>query len=31
MEKKHLDRVNEVDYLQDQMGSDHCPMAIEVN
>jgi len=31
MAKKHLDRVQRVDYLNDQMGSDHCPMMIEVS
>ena len=30
MEKKHLDKVQDVDYIQDQMGSDHCPMMIEI-
>lgn len=30
MEAKHLDKVHAVDYIQDQMGSDHCPMMIEI-
>ncbi|MGI9317786.1 MAG: exodeoxyribonuclease III [bacterium] len=31
MEKKHLDKVIEVDYIQEQMGSDHCPMVMEIS
>jgi exodeoxyribonuclease-3 len=30
MEQKHLKRVMAVDYIQDQMGSDHCPMILEI-
>ena len=30
LEKKHLDKVHAVDYIQEQMGSDHCPMMIEI-
>ncbi len=30
MEQNHLDKVKNVSYLDQQMGSDHCPMLIEV-
>ncbi len=30
MENKYLDKVQNVTYLQQQMGSDHCPILIEV-
>jgi exodeoxyribonuclease-3 len=31
MEKARLDQVTDVSYLNDQMGSDHCPMMITLN
>ena len=31
MDRGDMDQVTSVDYLNDQMGSDHCPMRIELN
>lgn len=28
---KHLDRVSRAEYLNDQMGSDHCPLLMEIH
>ena len=31
LDKKHLTRVNDARYLNDQQGSDHCPLLLEID